>query len=106
MKLWNQIKKSLLEFPSQKICENDAEMSYEDIAIYSELFASKLAGEECCAILCKSEMAASMALLACFAANITAVPLSYRYGLQHCRKIIKKIGPTSIITDLDGELCM
>ena len=79
-------------------------MTYEEIVVYSEVFSKKLVGEKCCAILCGSELAASMALLSCFAAQVTAVPLSARYGQAHCSKILDMINPTALITDIDGEL--
>ncbi len=63
----------------------------------------KLSGIKCCAILCQSEMAASMALLSCFAAEVTALPLSQRYGELHCNKILDAISPDAVITDQDGN---
>ena len=87
MKLWNYIKQHMLNNPCQSVSENGASISFEDIAIWAEIFINKLRGVNCCAILCSSEMAASMALLACFAAEVTAVPLSMRYGESHCKKI-------------------
>ena len=104
MKLWHFIKEQMLNYPHQKICENNASLSFEDTAIWAEGFAKRLRGVECCAILCSSEMAASMALLACFAAGVTAVPLSMRYGEAHCNKILDTISPDGIIMDTNGEL--
>ena len=104
MKLWNEIKEAMIRHPYQKICEDDSYMTFEEIAIFSEIYARKLVGEKCCAILCDSEMVAAMALLSCFAAGVTAVPLSKRYGVNHCRKILEFISPTAIITDLNGTL--
>ena len=104
MKLWNEIKNEMMQYPTQKICEGNAHMTYEEVVIYSEIFAEKLKSERCCAILCASEMMCAVALLSCFAADVTAVPLSVRYGGNHCRKILKKIGVTAIITDVCGEL--
>ena len=104
MKLWETIKSALLKNPNQIMCEKTAEMSFEELMVYSESFAQKLSGEKCCAILCGSEMAAAMSLLACFAAKVTAVPLSVRYGQLHCNKILDWIRPTAIISDCDGEL--
>ena len=104
MKLWHFIKEKMLSHPHQKICENDASLSFEDTAIWAEGFAKRLRGVECCAILCSSEMVASMALLACFAAEVTAVPLSMRYGEAHCNKILDTISPDGIIMDTNGEI--
>lgn len=104
MKLWNFLKERMLTNWHQKICENEAYMTYEELVIFAESFANRMAGLKCCAILCQTEMAASMALLSCIAAGVTALPLSLRYGTQHCNKILSTIDPDGIITDLYGEL--
>ena len=104
MKLWNYIKENALLHANQKICESEAEMSFEEVIIWAQLFAKKLEGVKCCAILCESEMAAAMSLLACFAAEVTAVPLSARYGQIHCNKILETISPDAIIMDGSGEI--
>lgn len=104
MKLWSYLKDAMLQNPNQKFCESEAEMSYEEIVAFSEMFARKLQNEKCCAILCGSEMAVAMSLLSCFAAGVTAVPLSVRYGEIYCNKILDMISPTAVITDMDGEL--
>lgn len=106
MKLWDYIKLHMLNNPNQSISENNASMSFEDMVIWAESFSKKLCGVNCCAILCSSEMAASMALLACFAAEVTAVPLSMRYGEAHCNKILETINPDAIIMDTNGEITM
>lgn len=103
MKLWDYIKTGMMRNSSQVICENNATMAFDDVVVWAEEFAKKLKGIKCCAILCGSEMAASMALLACFAAGVTALPLSVRYGEIHCNKILDAISPDAVITDEDGE---
>ncbi len=104
MKLWSFIKEHMLKNPEQQIRENGASLSFEETVIWAEGFAKRLNGVECCAILCSSEMAAAMSLLACFAAGVTAVPLSMRYGEAHCNKILDTISPDAIIMDTNGEL--
>ncbi len=104
MKLWNFIKTGMLRYPDQIICENNAQLTFEETVIWAEMFAGNLKDIQCCAILCDSEMAAAMALLGCFAGEVTAVPLSSRYGNLHCNKILNTISPDAIITDKDGEL--
>lgn len=104
MMLWKHICEALLAHPSQKVTEEAAEMTYEELLIFAEGYAERIASEKCCAILCHSEMAAAMSLLSCFAAGVTAVPLSLRYGAAHCRKILEVLSPTALITDLDGDL--
>ncbi len=103
MKLWYYLKNKMEENTQQVVCEKEASMTYEEIIIFTEEFAKKLKGIKCCAILCKSEMAASLALLSCFAAQVTALPLSPRYGELHCNKILDAIRPDAVITDQDGK---
>ena len=93
MKLWNFIKNHMMDTPNQRICESSAELSFEEAVIWAESFAKRLSGVHCCAILCSSEMACAISLLACFAADVTAVPLSMRYGQSHYNKILDTIGP-------------
>lgn len=104
MKLWNYLKDHMLDNPNQCICEKGASLSFEDLVIWAEGFAKRLHGIECCAILCSSEMAAAMSILACFAAEVTALPLSMRYGEAHCNKILNTINPDAIIMDTDGKI--
>ena len=66
-------------------------MTYGEIMDFAGRFAGELDGFECCAVICRSEMAAGVALLGCFAAGVTAVPLSVRYGEIHCRKMLEAI---------------
>ncbi len=102
--LWKHLKSKMQSNFSQKICEGKAEMTYEETIIFAEEFAKKLIGIKCCAILCGSEMAAALALLSCFAADVTALPLSQRYGELHCNKILDAISPDALICDQGGEL--
>lgn len=103
MKLWNFIKENMLKNAGQKICENDISVSFKEAVTYAEEFAKKLHGIKCCAVLCSSEMNAAIALLSCFAAEVTAVPLSMRYGEIHCDRILNSISPDAIITDTNGK---
>ena len=104
MKLWNFLKSQMMHYSDQLICEEDAKMTYEDFIVWAEQFSLRLKNLHSCAIFCNSEMMAAVALLSCFAANVTAVPLSSRYGTQHCMKILNTISPEAIISDSSGEL--
>lgn len=104
MRLWDYIKEAMLRHPTCTVSEDGATMTYEELVVFAELFGRRIAGEACCAILCRAEMATAMALLGCFAAGVTAVPLSTRYGHLHCKKILNTVSPTAIITDVGGEL--
>lgn len=102
MSLWKYLKNKMQNNLHQEICENNNSMTFEEITIFAEEFSKKLKGINCCAILCQSEMAASIALLGCFAAGVTALPLSQRYGEMHCKKILDTISPDAIVTDQNG----
>jgi len=104
MNLWNYLKSKMQHNGWQKIYENEKIISFHELIAFSEMFSQKLKGIRCCAIMCKSEMAAGMALLSCFAAGVTALPLSERYGALHCRKILDAISPDAIITDTNGGI--
>ena len=103
MQLWKYLKNKMQSNLQQEIWENDVSMTFEEMIVFAEEFSKKLKGIKCCAILCQSEMAAGMALLSCFAADVTALPLSQRYGELHCNKIIDAISPDAVITDQDGD---
>ena len=62
MILWEHLKNRMQLNMQQKICENNVSMTYEELIIFAEEFAKRLKGIKCCAILCQSEMAASMAV--------------------------------------------
>ena len=76
MILWDYIKEQMLRYKDQKVCEEDTEISFNELISRSEHFADKLRGFRCCAILCKSEMLSAAALLSCYPAGVTALPLS------------------------------
>ena len=104
MNLWNYIREHMQKYPNQTVGEENAVLTYEELIIYAETFKKKLLGETCCLICCHSEMATAMALLGCFAAEVTAVPLSVRYGEIYLRKILENFNPSCLITDKDGEV--
>ena len=104
MMLWQHLRRKMLQHPSQIVMEKDARMTYEELVIFAESLGEKLKDERCCAIYCKSELSCALALLGCFAGNVTAVPLSPRYGEKHCEKILKHISPTCVITENEEGL--
>lgn len=104
MTLWSFIRKHMLQNPSQTVSESGATMNYEELVAYAELLAKKLSGQTCCAIYCSTEMATAISLLGCFAAGVTAVPLSFRYGDKHCQKILRHVKPSCVITDTNEGL--
>lgn len=104
MELWGYLRNQMDKHKEQVICEEENVITFEKAKELVEEFAKKLVGIKCCAILCDSEMATGLALLSCFAAGVTALPLSKRYGTMHCQKIIDAIDPDAVITDTDNEL--
>ena len=103
MKLWKHIKAALAAYPNQKVFEAESEMTYEELLILAETYAERLRGESSCAVICRSELASAMGLLACFAAEVPAIPISLRYGATHTQRIMDFIRPSSFITDFDGK---
>lgn len=99
MKLWNYIKESMLCNPYQFICEDGDFFTYKETISKVESFAQKIIAERCCVISCSSELSVAIAVLSCFAAGVTAVPSSMRYGKTINDRIIDMISPTAIITD-------
>ncbi len=104
MKLWDTLKNKMLEHSLHTVSEGEKKLSYKELVALTEQFADRLSDIRCCAILCGSEIMAAQALLACFAAGVTAVPLSKRYGELHCQKILDMISPDAVIEDNDGKL--
>ncbi len=104
MKLWSYIKNEMLRTPEQIVCEENREMSYKEIIDLAEIFAKKINEQKCCVVMCNSEMNEALAILSCFAAGVTAVPISAGYGYRHCEKIINMIDPTAMIVDSSGEI--
>lgn len=102
--LWKYLKHHMERHLKQTVCEDDTEILFSEFIAFAESYSKVLKGIKCCAILCNSELAAAKALLSCFAAGVTAVPLSRRYGELHCNKILDLIGPDAIITDDNGTL--
>ena len=102
--LWQYIKENMMYYPDKTISENGGGMNFDDLIAYAEAFGQNLRGKKCCAIYCRSEMAAAMALLACLSAEVTAVPLSEKYGALYCKKILNMISPDCVITDSHGNI--
>ena len=73
--LWRHIKEALSAYSEQQIVSDERIMKYSDVAAYSEKLAASLE-RGIFAIRCKNEMNTALAVLACFCARVTAVPLS------------------------------
>ena len=101
MSLWKVLKEHMLLHPDSKVIEGEERYTYDQLIQKVEELSQKL-DADCYAIHCRSELHAAIAILACFAAKKTAVPLSYRYGGIHSERILKSIRPGCVIADLPG----
>ena len=75
--LYEYLKGFMAETPSRTLSDDTRQITYHDLLEQAEALGREL-NQEKYGILCQSELAAATALMACFAANKTAVPLSYR----------------------------
>ena len=103
MILWNEIKHSMSAHLGSCVSEDGAQLTYEQMCVFAERFAERL-NERAYAILCRSEMASAMAMLACIAAGRTAIPIPVRYGKELYTRILERVAPPAVITDVCGEL--
>ena len=101
--LWIYLKENMLRYPSSTLRGSCGALTFEETAIFAERFAMQIVAPYC-AVLCRSEMAAALALLGCFAAGVPAVPLPFEYGTDFCKRIVQEIKPPCMITDISGEL--
>ncbi len=102
--LWAELKEKMLARPTQLISEKNTKICYAELVVLVEDFTKKIRGIDCCAIVCRSEIRSAIALLACFAEGVTALPLAMRYGKIHCQNILDSIDPNAMIIDIDGYL--
>lgn len=101
--IWQELRRRMLHAPGQTVTEGSRVLTYRGMVRMAEKLAGTL-NEPAYAILCRSELQAAIALLACLAAGRTAVPLSYRYGEVHAGRILKSVCPAGLLTDKNGAL--
>ena len=78
--LYEYIRERMLAAPAQTIGDEERRISYRELLNEAETLGKRLKerGEAKYGILCRSELNAARALLACLYAGKTAVPLSFR----------------------------
>ena len=103
--LYDHIKERMLAHPAQTIGDERRVMTYRELLEEAERMGRGLDRAKY-GILCRSELDTARALLACFFAGKTAVPLSYRYGDSHTRKIIAGMRLSHLLTDKGVELSL
>ena len=101
--LWAQIKSRMLQHPNQIIEDSTQTITYKEAIQKVEELAKTLERKRY-AIFCDSELNSGIAILSCFAAGATAIPLSSRYGELHCARITKLTSPHYTLSDEGGEL--
>ena len=67
--------------------------------IHSENLKVELPQKAKCAVLCNQEINAAIAVLSGWLADLVIIPLSKKYGMKHCEKILSFVEPDIIITD-------
>jgi len=97
--LWEALAGKISERPAQKLREAEREIAYSELLTKSIALSKNLQRGTKYGILCDSELNASIAILACFAASAVAVPLSKRYGENHTNAIIESARLSRRITD-------
>lgn len=92
----------MMKCPEKTVSEGGREMAYGEIVRYVESMVPLLHGG-IHLIRCESELKTGIALLCCMAAEVTAVPLSERYGEKHCKRIEEAVSASYLITDRDCD---
>ncbi len=93
------MKENLKKYISNLILTDNDEMAFCDMLEWAEILAQRLHGTKSCLIACRSKILQNVAMLACFIANVTAIPISCRQSLNSCKKLIEIFAPDAIISE-------
>lgn len=96
--VYEYLKEAMQEFLGSTLMDDSECITYKELLMKAECLGTTLTHHKY-GILCRSELYAAIALLACFYAKKTAVMLSFRYGEKHNRKIIKTMQLSHLITE-------
>lgn len=96
--VYEYLKGAMQEFSNSTLADDSECITYKELLIRAECLGKTLTHHKY-GILCRSELYAAIALLACLYAKKTAVMLSFRYGEKHNRKIIKTMQLSHLITE-------
>lgn len=99
--LWEYLEENIIRNRKNIITQKGITITFEQLLQDTLALAKKLHKQKY-GILCQSDVFYAKALLACFAAGVTAVPLSNRYGNLHNQKIISAMNIENLIIQ-DGE---
>lgn len=102
------VENCLERYPDVRIVSGERIFRYRELldslAVHGENLKSVLKAKSKCAVLCNSGLNAAIAILACWYADMVAIPLSKNYGQAHCDKIINLTKPDILLTDIDDYL--
>ncbi len=106
--MWSFVENCLKRYPEAKIIFGEQTLFYremqDNVVLHGENLKSALKPRAKCVILCDSGLNAAKAILACWYADMIAIPLSKNYGQDHCNKIISLTDPDILLTDNDDCL--
>lgn len=106
--MWSFVENCLKRYPKSEIKSDEQILSYcemqNNVVLNGERLKSTLKPRAKCVILCDSGLNSAMAILACWYADMIAIPLSKNYGQDHCDKIISLTDPDILLTDNDDYL--
>lgn len=100
--LFEYLEAAMRRYADQTVRDETRVMTYGQLLIAAKACGDRLRGDKY-GILCHSDLDTALALLACLYAGKTAVPLSYRYGEAHIRRILDGMRLSHIIGD-DGRI--
>lgn len=100
--LWEYLENNIIKNKSKYILQNRKKVTFEQLLMNALKLSQKLHRQKY-GILCYSDIFYAEALLACFAAGVTAVPLSNRYGDLHNQKIISAFDVQNLIIQESSE---
>lgn len=101
--LWNLLKKQMEKYGDSWVQDAGEKLSYSELLLKVEVIAKNLKSflpeKAKCAVFCNRELYSAVAILACFCAGMIPIPVSTKYGEEHCKKIIQLTDPDLVLTD-------
>lgn len=101
--MWTFLSKRMKMFDNATLSDKDKTYSYLQFVNLAEKNCKRLKAElpphSKCAVICASGLNTALAILSCWYANLTPIPMSKHYGERHCSAILELTEPDCIITD-------
>lgn len=102
--LFHFIKERMKRYPQAIIGDTEGNRwSYNEFLNRTDGLAKQLTRHKY-GIICQSELSTALALMACFQAGITAVPISAGYGDVSQKKILENCELSCVLSDTHGSL--